>query len=212
MSLLDSGRCAPFIRDLRTWVDRLALPGACNSLTQTVLRLTSPGVPDLYQGAEFWDLSLVDPDNRRLVDYDARRAALAASESQQDFDSMLWQKSQIKQPLIQRVLRLRAADPALFGEGDYLPLAVRGPQARHVAAFLRRHQGRALLVAALRLPARGPQPGAGNWGDTVLVLPQAVAEWRDALSDRVLRPDGDGGTLPLALLLGERPVAVLAAG
>ena len=212
MKLMDGGQCAPFIRDLRTWVDRLALPGVCNSLTQTVLRLTSPGVPDLYQGAEFWDLSLVDPDNRRLVNYGARRAALAASESQQDFDRMLWQKSQIKQPLIQRVLKLRAAQPALFDEGDYVPLQVRGSQAGHVVAFLRRRQDRMLLVAALRLPARGPQPGAGNWGDTVLVLPQAVAEWRDALSDRVLRPDGDGGTLPLALLLGERPVAVLAAG
>ncbi|SMP66022.1 malto-oligosyltrehalose synthase [Noviherbaspirillum suwonense] len=211
MHLMDGGRCAPFIADLRTWVDRLALPGICNSLTQTVLRLASPGVPDLYQGAEFWDLSLVDPDNRRLVNYDARRAALAASEHQPDFDPMLWQSMQVKQPLIQRVLKLRAAEPALFDEGDYVPLQARGAKADHVVAFLRRHQGRTLLVAALRLPASGPQPGSDAWGDTVLELPQAVAQWRDVLSaDHLVQADGD--TLPLALVLGERPVAVLMAG
>ncbi len=211
MHLMDGGRCAPFIADLRTWVDRLALPGICNSLTQTVLRLASPGVPDLYQGAEFWDLSLVDPDNRRLVNYDARRAALAASEQQPDFDPMLWQSMQVKQPLIQRVLKLRAAEPALFDEGDYVPLQARGAKADHVVAFLRRHQGRTLLVAALRLPASGPQPGSDAWGDTVLELPQAVAQWRDVLSaDHLVQADGD--TLPLALVLGERPVAVLMAG
>lgn len=207
MRLMDGASCAPFIRDLRTWVDRLALPGVCNSLTQTVLRLTSPGVPDLYQGAEFWDLSLVDPDNRRLVDYDARRSALAAAETQQDFDRMLWQKAQIKQPLIQRVLRLRAQEPALFDEGDYLPLKARGARAEHVVAYLRRRQGRTLLVAALRLPAQGPQPGSGDWGDTELVLPEAVAQWTDALSDRPVQ--GGGQSLALAALLGERPVAVL---
>ena len=211
MHLMDGGLCAPFIADLRTWVNRLALPGICNSLTQTVLRLASPGVPDLYQGAEFWDLSLVDPDNRRPVNYDARRAALAASAAQPDFDPMLWQSTQIKQPLIQRVLKLRAAEAALFEHGDYVPHKARGPQAEHVVAFLRRHQGRTLLVAALRLPASGPQPGSDAWGDTVLELPQAVAQWRDVLSaDHLVQADGD--TLPLALVLGERPVAVLMAG
>jgi (1->4)-alpha-D-glucan 1-alpha-D-glucosylmutase len=109
------------------------------------------------------------------------------------------------------VLQLRAAEPALFDQGDYLPLQARGPQADHVVAFLRRHQGRTMLVAALRLPARGPQPGGDGWADTVLALPQAVAQWRDVLSaGAVLKMDGD--TLPLAMLLGERPVAVLMAG
>jgi (1->4)-alpha-D-glucan 1-alpha-D-glucosylmutase len=210
MQLMDGARCAPFIADLRTWVDRLALPGICNSLAQTVLRLASPGVPDLYQGAEFWDLSLVDPDNRRQVNYAARRAALAASEAEAGFDPMSWRSSQVKQPLIQRVLKLRAAEPALFEQGDYLPLQARGAQAEHVLAFLRRHQGRTLLVAALRLPTRGPLPGSDGWGDTVLLLPQAVAAWRDMLSaDHVVKVDGDA--LPVALLLGERPVAVLLA-
>ena len=210
MQLMDGGRCASFIAALRIWVDRLALPGICNSLAQTVLRLASPGVPDLYQGAEFWDLSLVDPDNRRLVNYDARRAALAASEQQTDFDQMLWQSMQLKQPLIQRVLKLRAAEPALFDAGDYVPLEARGAQANHVVAFLRRHQGRTLLVAALRLPARGPQPGSDGWGDTVLVLPESVAQWRDVLSaEHVVKVDGN--TLALGTVLGERPVAVLLA-
>lgn len=210
MQLMDGGRCAPFIADLRTWVDRLALPGICNSLAQTVLRLASPGVPDLYQGAEFWDLSLVDPDNRRPVDYDARRAALATSRAQPGFDPMPWQSMQVKQPLIQRVLKLRAAEPALFEHGDYVPLQARGAQADHVVAFLRHYQGRMLLVAALRLPTRGPQPGSDAWGDTVLMLPQAVAAWRDVLSaDHLVTVDGDA--LAVAMLLGERPVAVFMA-
>jgi (1->4)-alpha-D-glucan 1-alpha-D-glucosylmutase len=92
-----------------------------------------------------------------------------------------------------------------------LPLQARGAQADHVVAFLRRYQGRTLLVATLRLPTRGPQPGSDGWGDTVLLLPQAVAAWRDVLSaDHVVKVDGDA--LPVALLLGERPVAVLMAG
>jgi (1->4)-alpha-D-glucan 1-alpha-D-glucosylmutase len=121
---------------------------------------------------------------------------------------MLWQSMQVKQPLIQRVLKLRAAAPALFEQGDYLPLQARGAQAEHVVAFLRQHQGRTLLVATLRLPTRGPQPGSDSWGDTVLLLPQAVAAWRDVLSaDQVVKVDG--AALPVAMLLGERPVAVL---
>ena len=91
-----------------------------------------------------------------------------------------------------------------------MPLEARGAKAGHVVAFLRRHQGRTLLVATLRLPASGPQPGSDGWGDTVLVLPQAAGEWRDVLSaNHLVKADGD--TLALGLVLGERPVAVLLA-
>jgi (1->4)-alpha-D-glucan 1-alpha-D-glucosylmutase len=204
---------AGFIRELRQWVDRLALPTVCNSLTQTLLRLASPGVPDLYQGTEYWDFSLVDPDNRRPVDYAARAASLKSDEAQRDFDEMLWQRGQIKQTLIARMLALREAQPALFAEGDYLPLQVSGPQAKHVVAFLRRHGGQTLLVAALRLPARGPLPDGdgGAWSGTELVLPQAVSGWRDVLSPGAV-PAFDGDRIALGSLLGKRPVAALLAG
>ena len=102
------------------------------------------------------------------------------------------------------------AGPLLFDQGDYVPLEARGAKAGHVVAFLRRHQGRTLRVATLRLPASGPQPGSDGWGDTVLVLPQAAGEWRDVLSaNHLVKADGD--TLALGLVLGERPVAVLLA-
>jgi (1->4)-alpha-D-glucan 1-alpha-D-glucosylmutase len=204
-ALFDS---AGFLGELKQWVDRLALPTACNSLAQTMLRLASPGVPDLYQGTEFWDFSLVDPDNRRPVDYAARAAALKAADAQRNFDGMLWQRGQLKQTLIARMLALRAQQPQLFAQGDYLPLAINGPQAAHALAFLRRHEGQTLLVAVLRLPARGPLPDDDGqaWAGTELVLPQPLARWRDVLS-----PDApvsaSGERIALASLLGQRPVA-----
>ncbi|MBK4738237.1 malto-oligosyltrehalose synthase [Noviherbaspirillum pedocola] len=204
---------AGFIRELRQWVDRLALPTVCNSLAQTLLRLASPGVPDLYQGTEYWDFSLVDPDNRRPVDYAARAASLQSEAAQRDFDDMLWQQGQIKQTLIARMLALREKQPALFADGDYLPLQVSGPQARHVIAFLRRHGGQTLLVAALRLPARGPLPdGDGSaWDGTELLLPQAMSGWRDVLSPNAT-VGLDGERIALGSLLDRRPVAVLLTG
>jgi (1->4)-alpha-D-glucan 1-alpha-D-glucosylmutase len=101
----------------------------------------------------------------------------------------------------------------LFAQGDYLPLQVSGPQAKHVIAFLRRHQGQTLLVAALRLPARGPLPdGDGSaWGGTELVLPEALSGWRDVLSPEAACAVA-GERIALGSLLGKRPVAALLAG
>jgi (1->4)-alpha-D-glucan 1-alpha-D-glucosylmutase len=175
---LDAARPAGIVREIAEFAGRIAPAGAVNGLAQTVLRLTSPGVPDLYQGCEFWDFSLVDPDNRRPVDVAARAAALDAGLE----PAMLlanWRDGRVKQAVIARVLALRGRTPALFAEGSYLPLKVEGPAAKHVIAFGRVHEGRAALVAVGRLLAGplgsspvGLTPPATTWTGTFLSLPR----------------------------------------
>src|SRR6202035_595973 len=125
--LLDPRRSASFLSSLRAFVETVAQAAAANTLAQTLLKLTVPGVPDLYQGTEFWDLSLVDPDNRRPVDYDAREAALAKLDEATNEPATIvtdvlatWHDGRIKQLLIARLLRLRADFPDLFAAGAYL--------------------------------------------------------------------------------------------
>jgi (1->4)-alpha-D-glucan 1-alpha-D-glucosylmutase len=147
-SLFNREQSGPFLDEVVEWVQRTAAATIANSLTQTLLRLTSPGMPDLYQGTEFWDFSLVDPDNRRPVDFAERAKQL------KDADQMAhagWHQRQLKQPLIHAALTLRAKDSDVFAKGDYVPLQVEGPLSEHVVAFLRRYEGRAILVAALRM-------------------------------------------------------------
>ena len=136
----DPAACALLARTVAMLEDT----AQANSLAQVLLRYTAPGVPDLYQGTEFADLSLVDPDNRRPVDYAGRRTALQARTSR-------------KLQLIADLLRLRRDDPALFAAGDYAPADVTGPDAAHVLAFERRHGGRVLRVA---VALHGRRPGA----------------------------------------------------
>lgn len=165
--------------EMAAFAARLAPYGALTSLSQTLLRLASPGVPDLYQGTEFWDFSLVDPDNRRPVDFPARAAAQAAAAEPA---SLLgdWQDGRVKQALVHRALALRAQAPDLFTSGGYLKLRVEGPFADHILAFSRVHEGRAAIVAATRCPAPLPlQPGLplvepGAWGATMIILPRIV--------------------------------------
>ncbi|HYD04474.1 MAG TPA: malto-oligosyltrehalose synthase [Reyranella sp.] len=134
--------------ELYALVEEIAAPGAINGLAQTLLRLTVPGVPDLYQGTELWDLSLVDPDNRRPVDFARRQQMLRVQPSPE-----AWRDGAIKQALIVRALRLREIVPDLFARGSYEPIGVDGRLADHVVAFLRRHGSDAVLVAVPRLPA-----------------------------------------------------------
>jgi len=191
----------------------LDLPGAINGLAQATLRMTVPGVPDLYQGTEYWDFSLVDPDNRRPVDYAARRASLGRGEAPAEALGH-WRDGHVKQALVQRLLRLRSQYPALFAEGDYRPLQVVGDREAHVLGFMRQHDEQAVLVVVPRLPAKLlkaamlPHIPAENWGDSQLqVTPAMPGEWRDVLSNASLRL-GEG-TLPIGELLREFPVAVL---
>ncbi|MDT4856153.1 Maltooligosyl trehalose synthase [compost metagenome] len=173
-----------------------------------------PGVPDLYQGAEFWDFSLVDPDNRQPVDYTGRIAALGNLDEPGTLIAS-WRDGRIKQRLIATVLNLRQAQPQLFREGDYQPLEVQGEQAERVLAFARTHGGHSLLVVVPRLASAlldgrdHPQVPPQCWGDTRVRLPQVLraGHYTGLFSARELCPLRGG--LPLGDILAEFPVNLL---
>jgi (1->4)-alpha-D-glucan 1-alpha-D-glucosylmutase len=144
-ALLDPTRSAPFLDSIAAFVDSIAPAGALNGLVQLALRYTLPGVPDLYQGNEVWDFSLVDPDNRRPVDYGSRQAALAADREAADL-AAAWRDGRIKQRLLRTLLALRAAEPEFFERADYQPLDTGGDKPA-ILAFSRSHNGKQLLVA-----------------------------------------------------------------
>jgi (1->4)-alpha-D-glucan 1-alpha-D-glucosylmutase len=157
------------------------LPGALNGLAQTLLRMTVPGVPDLYQGADFWDFSLVDPDNRRPVDYASRQQAL---QQPQHLPGLLanWRDGRIKQALIAQTLNLRAEHAELFRRGTYQALDVIGSQANRVLGFVREWEGhRAIVIVPIRCApllenSAVPQVDAPQWGDTRVSLPFTTDE------------------------------------
>jgi (1->4)-alpha-D-glucan 1-alpha-D-glucosylmutase len=215
--ILRPGATGTFVAELVELVRKLTRAGAVNSLAQTALRLTAPGIPDLYQGCEFWDFSLVDPDNRRPVDFGARVRCL---EQHRDTATTLddWRHGGIKQRLIHAVLMLRQQDPLLFGSGAYIPLEVRGVMADHVIAFAREYEARYVLVIVSRLAAPLlkdddlPLIPTEAWQDTRVLLPSGcgIAGWQDALSRR--RVEARGGCIGLALGLLTLPVAILSSG
>lgn len=215
--ILRPGGAGTFVAELVDLVRRLTRAGVLNSLAQTALRLTAPGVPDLYQGCEFWDFSLVDPDNRRPVDFAARIRCL---EQHRDAAMTLedWRHGGIKQQLIHAALMLRQRDPLLFCSGAYLPLAVQGVLADHVIAFAREYQGRYAVIVVSRLSASLlaeddlPLVPPQAWQDTRVLLPAgcAIAQWQDSLSRRTVK--ADGGCIALAQVLAGLPVAVLYCG
>jgi (1->4)-alpha-D-glucan 1-alpha-D-glucosylmutase len=203
-----------FLDALQVFVARIAPAGALNALTQTTLRLTSPGVPDLYQGTELWDFSLVDPDNRRPVDFALRAAAL--SDDPPSARLLQWHDARVKLGIVQRLFALRARAPSLLRDGAYLPLKVQGEHAARVIAFARQHGDERAVVIATRLAAplledtQVPLVPAERWGDTSVELPPGFAElpWHDWLSDaQPALPRS--GVVPLRELLGALPVAVL---
>ncbi|WP_214346475.1 malto-oligosyltrehalose synthase [Pseudomonas congelans] len=200
-------------QSLSATANRIATAGALNSLAQTLLRLSVPGVPDLYQGTEFWDFSLVDPDNRRPVDYAARKQALAEETSVADLLTD-WKDGRIKQALIAKVLNLRAEHPGLFSEGSYQPLEIKGSHAEQVMAFARETQGvRAIIVvprtcSELLGTAQTPLINAANWGDTRIMLPFADSgsDWKGLFSDVVVTSDRE---VPLSAALERFSVNLL---
>jgi (1->4)-alpha-D-glucan 1-alpha-D-glucosylmutase len=187
-----------FITDLEAFVAPLIDPGRITSLAQTLIKLTAPGVPDLYQGTELWDFSLVDPDNRRPVDYALRRRLLAALDGMTP--EAIWARRDEGLPklwTIRQTLATRHRRPALFGPaGHYAPLTASGPQAAHAVAFTR---GNGVVTVVPRLII-GLQ---GTWADTTLVLPPG--HWHNELSG----DQYDGGSVRLSALLGRFPVALL---
>jgi len=191
----------------------IACPGALNGLVQALLRMTVPGVPDLYQGNEYWDFSLVDPDNRRAVDYAARRRTLDDATAPAELLAH-WRDGRIKQALVARVLDCRLAHAELFRRGAYLPLTVQGRHADKVLAFARLGEGQRAIIVAPRLAsgllggATTPLIPAQNWDDTRVILPFALspANSTGLFSSAAVSPSKE---LMLRAVLAEFPVNLL---
>ena len=158
--ILDRSISAEFLNSLETLGQRTSLLGALNSLSQITLKATMPGVPDFYQGAEFWDLSLVDPDNRRPVDF-AERAAVLASMENPNWESLAqhWPDGHIKFAWTRHLLKLRTELADVFAYGDYQPLEISGPHRDHVIAFARRRGHGAAITAVAKSFALMSQGG-----------------------------------------------------
>ena len=187
-----------FLDDLEGFLADLVQPGRINSLSQTLLKLTAPGVPDIYQGTELWDLSLVDPDNRRPVDFELRARLLDRLEDLSPEEILAGMEEGLpKLWLIRQALHLRRRRPELFGpEGDYRPLEPRGKRAGHAVAFVR---GGGAVAVAPRLVIGL----AGDWMDTTLELPPG--RWRNLLAGG----EEEGGNRKLGDLLAGFPVGLL---
>ncbi|HEX4648134.1 MAG TPA: malto-oligosyltrehalose synthase [Steroidobacteraceae bacterium] len=215
-----------FLADFMEFVRRVTRYGLLNALTQTLCKLTVPGVPDIYQGNEIWEFSLVDPDNRRPVDYNRRRALLAEVISGAVTPRTAvadLEDGRAKLLLTWKCLELRRAHPELFRDGAYRRLRVRGLRAHYVCAFARRLRQRSLIVIAPRLYRRllgdgAPLPlGEAVWGDTLIELPREDRSreyLRNVLDGARLEPQRQGESVgvPVAQALAGFPVAVLAAG
>ena len=177
VKILDPSRRNKFIPVFLPVVEEVARLGAINSLTQTLLKLTSPGVPDIYQGNEIWDYSLVDPDNRRPVDYKRRREMLDALPGATPEELVRnWPDGRIKMFLTQQVLQFRREHVALFRRGEYLPLAVSGTLAESCVSFARVLAGKWIVVIAPRLSSRVGFPPVGElWKDTAIGFPETLS-------------------------------------
>jgi (1->4)-alpha-D-glucan 1-alpha-D-glucosylmutase len=216
----------PFRQDFLRFQRKIAWHGALNSLSQVLIKITVPGVPDFYQGSELWDLSMVDPDNRRPVDFRRRIQMLEeirtehSEHSQRLLRDMLlkWQDGRIKLYLTDRALDFRRAHAEVYLEGDYTPLAVRGPKQASVCAFARHRDEHWCVTVAPRLTtqlvAAGRMPlGRAVWRETSLQLPEAAPEsWHNVLTGDGLTASPDPGglkTLALAEVLKRFPIALL---
>ncbi len=193
---------APFLRELQQFVDRVRDAGRVNSLTQTLLKYTAPGMPDLYQGGEIWDLSLVDPDNRRPVDYALRKKLLCELKHMtgEDVTAQVMLRADEGLPkmwTIHKALELRRERPECFGaEAEYTPLEVDGAKHDHTIAYMR---GEDVVTVVPRLTLKLD----GSWKDTIVVLPKG--RWRNRLTGGAV----DGGVITMKLLLKDFPLALL---
>ncbi|UCE04187.1 MAG: malto-oligosyltrehalose synthase [Candidatus Latescibacterota bacterium] len=214
-----------FLRDVMRFSDRIAPAGALNSLAQTVLKVASPGIPDFYQGTETWSFALVDPDNRRAVEFERLAQQLAELERQEKRDAVgcvrelldSWRDGRVKMYVTRKALGLRRDHAALFENGDYVPLEARGSGRGNVCAFARQHADRWVLAAVPRLTCRlqenGSRPlGEPQWEDTALLLPRpAPDEWVNVLTGETHSTQRDEWetTLSLASVFASFPVTLL---
>jgi len=221
-ALLDERPGNAFLEDLRATVAPVTWVGLLNGLSCTAVKLTSPGVPDIYQGTELWDWSLVDPDNRRPVDYGRRRELLEALKAQGEPSSAHLREmlenlpdGRAKLYLTWRLLQLRKQREALFRQGGYTAVRTSGSRARHLVAFARRHGGESVVTVAPRLIAglgvrTGELPcGQDTWGDTRIELPmlREGTVLVDVLGGGEHRIEAGG--IALGALTARFPVAVL---
>lgn len=227
--ILDVRRAGPFLSDIHAFCQQIAPAAVVNSLVQTALKLTIPGVPDIYQGTELWDQNLVDPDNRRPVDFRHRthllqrlQAQFAAGPATATVARGLldhWHDGMVKLFVVWRLLGLRRQFPDLFRDGDYAACRTDGTWEDRVVAFTRRRDDARLLVIAPRLVQPlledgTPWPLGTAWDTTTVALADADSPtvWRNVLTDQTvtLTPDGEGAaTLALATALADFPLAVL---
>ncbi len=214
-----------FLPDFQNLQDRLAFWGALNSLSLVLLKITSPGVPDFYQGTELWDLSLVDPDNRRPVDFRQRAQLLndLKRKEKQGAPALIqkllahWQTGDIKLFITWKALNFRRINGNLFLHGDYVPLAARGAQKHHLVAFARRHESMWAIAVAGRFFSKLSPPGQfplgeGVWEETALPLPPgAPREWQNLFTDETVTTvsASKSKALPLKQVFRDLPVALL---
>jgi (1->4)-alpha-D-glucan 1-alpha-D-glucosylmutase len=217
--ILDEQRSAQFLSELRGFQRRVSHFGLLNSLSQTLLKIVSPGAPDTYQGTELWDFSLVDPDNRRPVDYTRRQEMLReldeASMPRRKLACDLIRNKEdgrVKLYVTAQALRLRRDHPGLFSTGEYLPVEAAGAMREHVFSFARRHGDEIAVAVVPRLVTRlaaGPEglPLGGVWQDTRLSLPEVDRRmhWRNIFTGR------DVSELRLSEVFADFPVALLMA-
>lgn len=204
-----------FVAEFSPACRKIAQAGMINSLAQLVLRLTAPGVPDIYQGCELWDYSLVDPDNRRPVDYGLRQELLSELLRRKpaggDVQNLLenWTDARVKMHVLMRALDSRRRLPMLYAEGDYQALEPYGARAKNLVAFMRQHSGQACAVITPRLTytlTGGERLPVGPiWEDTGVPLPTGA--WLDRLTGR--RHEVSGRGLMLAEVLLDFPAALL---
>jgi (1->4)-alpha-D-glucan 1-alpha-D-glucosylmutase len=216
-----------FMKEFLPFQRRIARCGLFTSLSQALLKMVSPGVPDFYQGSELWELSLVDPDNRHPVDYRTRIEALAGlrgREAELGPQALLQEllencdDGRVKLYLIYRVLNYRKGNKELFDRGDYLPLEAKGTRQRHLCAFARRTGGKTVIAAVPRLVATlmwepdRPPLGEEVWEDTVLLLPDGSGGGlRNVVNGEEIHAVEQEGRwrIPVGKLFGAAPVALL---
>ena len=226
--VLDPVASPRFLADFGAFREPLAGLGMVNSLAQVLLKITAPGVPDFYQGTELWDLSLVDPDNRRPVDFATRARALADLRARVESGEAGglarelvegWADGRIKLYTVHRALSCRRSAPDLFRAGEYLPLATAGRHAAHVCAFARHADSRTVIVVVPRLTARLTGNGArlalgpSVWADTHVLIPERIAAGVYVVvfsgAEHRSTPHEAVAALAVADLLAHFPVALL---
>ena len=223
-AILDNGRANKFLKEFLPFKERIARAGLFNSLAQTLLKLTAPGTPDFYQGSELWDWNLVDPDNRRPVDYALRQTlvrelkeVLARPDRTQAVQDLMrhFADGRIKLYLILAGLRCRRMYADVFAHGRYVPLEAEGPEASRLLSFARLHGTHMVMVTVPRLIAvRSADAMDSIWNDTWVRMPPGCEglQLQDMLTGRTIAPDrkGECSMVRASELFASCPVGFLA--